>query len=317
MTDKHIQFIIYQLLLGLQYMHSANVVHRDIKPENILINSDCHIKICDMGMSRAIDFEEDPTMSTNYVVTRYYRAPELLLNSDEISRAMDVWSAGCVFAELLGRTTLFAGDSPIDQLISILKILGTPQQSDIKGSEEGISFINKQKKYVAVPFRELFPNASADTLDLLAKMLIFNHELRITAAEALKHPCFDDIYGCNIGGTDTDGLYMAKSKFDFSFEDSLIDSETIKKVTFDTIANFHKYVNTYRPRKKELEKLVTELKEEIRKKEVENSELSRQVAILKKIHRDTNDNRNFLSYQLSASPRTSVIKKTSKQCCFQ
>jgi serine/threonine protein kinase len=307
-------------------MHSANIVHRDIKPENILINSDCHIKICDLGMSRAIDFETDPTMSTNYVVTRYYRAPELLLNNDEVSRAMDVWAAGCVFGELINGRIVFSGESPIDQIMSIIRKLGTPNTSDIKASHEGMMFMKQQKHYDAIPFEQLFPKADAVTVDLLSKLLVFNHEQRITAAEALKHPYFDEVYGCNIGNTDTDGLYMAKSKFDFSFEDNLTDEEAVKQKTYETILEFHrlKKAKSFRPRKKDLETLVVDLQNELQKKEQENADLSRQVTLFKKmVNKDIAQN-SQLSYQLSVSPRSSRVSSSRRsteqhksKCCFQ
>lgn len=98
-TEEHIQYFLHQMLSGLMYIHSANILHRDLKPENILINSDCSVKICDFGLSRSFDFENDnPVMSTPYVATRWYRAPELLLQSRNADRGIDIWSVGCIFA---------------------------------------------------------------------------------------------------------------------------------------------------------------------------------------------------------------------------
>jgi serine/threonine protein kinase len=107
LTDDHIQYFLYQALRGIYYMHSANVLHRDLKPSNLLLNKNCDLKICDLGLARGL--EDSTAALTEYVVTRWYRAPEVILNASEYTSALDVWSLGCVFAELLGRAPLFPG----------------------------------------------------------------------------------------------------------------------------------------------------------------------------------------------------------------
>lgn len=107
MSDEHIQCFLYQIVRGMLYIHSANVIHRDLKPNNILLNKNCDLKICDFGLARGFDNEDES--KTEYVVTRWYRAPEVILNASEYTKALDVWSIGCIFAELLGRTPLFPG----------------------------------------------------------------------------------------------------------------------------------------------------------------------------------------------------------------
>lgn len=107
LTDEHIQYFIYQILRGILYIHSANVIHRDLKPNNILLNKNCDLKICDFGLARG--FENEDEFKTEYVVTRWYRAPEVILNASAYTKALDIWSIGCIFAELLGRTPLFPG----------------------------------------------------------------------------------------------------------------------------------------------------------------------------------------------------------------
>lgn len=107
LTDEHIQYFLYQILRGMLYIHSANVIHRDLKPNNILLNKNCDLKICDFGLARGFDNENE--FKTEYVVTRWYRAPEVILNASEYTKALDIWSIGCIFAELLGRTPLFPG----------------------------------------------------------------------------------------------------------------------------------------------------------------------------------------------------------------
>jgi serine/threonine protein kinase len=102
LTIDHIQYFVYQMLRGLKYIHAANVLHRDLKPSNILVNSNCDLKICDFGLARGVEDEQSGEL-TEYVVTRWYRAPEIMLACQDYSKAIDVWSVGCIFAELLAR----------------------------------------------------------------------------------------------------------------------------------------------------------------------------------------------------------------------
>lgn len=130
LTDAHFQSFIYQTLCGLKYIHSADVLHRDLKPGNLLVNADCELKICDFGLARG--YSSDPTKNngfmTEYVATRWYRAPEIILSFQGYTKAIDMWSAGCILAELLGRRTIFKGKDYVDQLNQILRVLGTPDE---------------------------------------------------------------------------------------------------------------------------------------------------------------------------------------------
>jgi mitogen-activated protein kinase 1/3 len=130
LSDDHYKFIMYQILRTLYYLHSANVIHRDIKPSNVLINEDCTIKLCDFGLSRNIR-EQDLSL-TEYVVTRYYRAPEVMLSSHQYSKSIDIWSAGCTFAELLSKNYLFPGDNYLTQIKLIIEALGSPSNEDLE-----------------------------------------------------------------------------------------------------------------------------------------------------------------------------------------
>ncbi|MGH0168054.1 UNVERIFIED_CONTAM: hypothetical protein FKN15_072062 [Acipenser sinensis] len=113
-TD-HIKVFLYQILRGLKYLHSAGILHRDIKPGNLLVNTNCVLKICDFGLARVEELDESCHM-TQEVVTQYYRAPEILSGSRHYDSGIDVWSVGCIFAELLGRRILFQAQSPIQQV---------------------------------------------------------------------------------------------------------------------------------------------------------------------------------------------------------
>jgi len=136
LTDEHVQFFTYQILRALKYIHSAGVLHRDIKPSNLLIDSTCDLKICDFGLARGVS-DEDLNL-TEYVVTRWYRAPEIMLSCKEYSFSVDVWSTGCIMAELIGRKPLFPGDDYIHQLQLINDAIGSP-------SEDDMEFIQSQK----------------------------------------------------------------------------------------------------------------------------------------------------------------------------
>ena len=115
LTIDHVKVFVYQILRGLRYLHSANILHRDIKPGNLLVNSNCILKICDFGLARIWDSRERQNM-THEVVTQYYRAPELLMGARRYTGAVDIWSVGCIFAELLARKILFQATGPIEQV---------------------------------------------------------------------------------------------------------------------------------------------------------------------------------------------------------
>ncbi|XP_026104961.1 mitogen-activated protein kinase 14A isoform X3 [Carassius auratus] len=121
LTDDHVQFLIYQILRGLKYIHSADIIHRDLKPSNLAVNEDCELKILDFGLARHTDDE-----MTGYVATRWYRAPEIMLNWMHYNMTVDIWSVGCIMAELLTGRTLFPGTDHIDQLKLIMLLVGTP-----------------------------------------------------------------------------------------------------------------------------------------------------------------------------------------------
>ena len=133
-----------QILRGLKYVHSADVLHRDLKPSNLLLNASCDLKICDFGLART---REAPTNMTEYVVTRWYRAPELLLNSECYTPAIDMWSVGCIIAEMLGRRPLFAGKDYMDQLRLIVRALGMPSEDDMEFVEH-----DRARDYIRAKF---------------------------------------------------------------------------------------------------------------------------------------------------------------------
>ncbi|KAM3129673.1 hypothetical protein pb186bvf_018186 [Paramecium bursaria] len=196
-TDLSVKEISYQIFQGLQQIHSKQIAHRDLKPENILIDRNEKVKICDFGSSKIIDKNGK---NTPYVVSRYYRAPELLLCITNYTQAIDVWSAGCIMAELVLREPLFQGRTEGDQLFQILKVMGSIKPKDAEELQKRISssdiIIATFRQYKGIDLREKFRGIIKDLdnfIDLLQKCLVYIPENRITAAQALKHPFFKEI----------------------------------------------------------------------------------------------------------------------------
>jgi len=198
LSTDHCQYFVYQILRALKYMHSANVMHRDLKPSNLLLNSNCDLKVCDLGLARGVEPEQRPGDLTEYVVTRWYRAPEIMLACTEYAKAIDVWSTGCIFAELLERQAVFPGDDYIDQIRKIIAKLGKPGAADLDfvTSEKARRFIldlpetpGADPDRVTAAFRSAFPGCPDDAaLDLLRLMLVFNPRKRASVEESLAHP---------------------------------------------------------------------------------------------------------------------------------
>lgn len=188
LTDAHFQYFIYQICRGLKFIHSANVLHRDLKPGNLLVNADCELKICDFGLARGLS-DSTAGFMTEYVATRWYRAPEIMLSFKSYTKAIDMWSVGCIFAELLSAKPLFKGKDYVDQLNQILRILGTPEDSTMRriGSDRAQVYIRSLPKMKKVPWESLFPTASVEAIDLLEKLLKFDPYARITVEQALEH----------------------------------------------------------------------------------------------------------------------------------
>jgi len=194
LKDIHKQYVLYQLFKALHYMHSGNVLHRDLKPSNLLLNSECFLKVADFGLARSIaslenDAVENPVL-TDYVATRWYRAPEILLGSTRYTKGVDVWSVGCILGELLGGKPMFPGTSTMNQLDRIIEVTGRPTQSDIEAIDSpfAATMLESLPRTQPTPLQEMYPHASEDALDLLRKLLHFNPLKRITTEEALNHP---------------------------------------------------------------------------------------------------------------------------------
>ena len=242
LTNNHFKYFMYQIICGVNYLHSANVIHRDLKPANILINKDCRIKICDFGLGRGgIDTanslnssSQDEGGMTEYVITRWYRAPEVILKPSKYSKAVDIWSIGCIFAELLGRTTLFPGENYLDQIKKITAILGTPRQADVAyvDSEEAMKFLNSLPKRHKTPFAHIYQNADPLAIDLLEKTLKFNPTERLTAEQCLEHEYFSEL-------REKDMEKKATEAVDWSFDKVKLTKINLQKMIYEMSLIFH------------------------------------------------------------------------------
>ena len=208
LTSIQIMYILIQILQGIRIIHAAEVVHRDIKPANLLLNLDCSLKIGDFGLSRKISVDEkaqDDSSLSRYVATLWYRAPEVLLEG-RYSFPMDMWSIGCIFAEMLHRHALFEGKNQVHQIGCIIGTIGTPNQQEIESVvPRDFCDVMKRKFFenrmrftrsfstvqfsLDVQFRE----TSSLARDLLKALLTFNQDQRITAVEALQDIYFKPI----------------------------------------------------------------------------------------------------------------------------
>ncbi|KAL0961858.1 hypothetical protein UPYG_G00332570 [Umbra pygmaea] len=194
LKDVHKRYVMYQLLKATKYLHSGNVIHRDQKPSNILLDTDCFVKLCDFGLARSLyQIQEDagnPEL-TEYVATRWYRAPEILLGSTRYTKGVDMWSIGCILGEMLLGKPLFPGTSTINQIEKILSSIPHPSPEDVRSikSEYGDSVIKRMLLRPPVSLGDLLlQSASPDALDLVCRLLVFNPDKRLTAEQALEHP---------------------------------------------------------------------------------------------------------------------------------
>lgn len=234
LSNDHICYFLYQILRGLKYIHSANVLHRDLKPSNLLLNTTCDLKICDFGLARVADPDHDHTgFLTEYVATRWYRAPEIMLNSKGYTKSIDIWSVGCILAEMLSNRPIFPGKHYLDQLNHILGILGSPSAEDLNCiiNEKARSYLQSLPFKPKIPWTRLYPSADAQALDLLEKMLTFNPHSRIAVEEALAHPYLEQYY-------DPQDEPVAQEPFKFEMELDDLPKERLKRLIYEETDSF-------------------------------------------------------------------------------
>ncbi|KAJ6796486.1 mitogen-activated protein kinase 15-like [Iris pallida] len=238
LTREHYQFFLYQLLRALKYIHTANVFHRDLKPKNILANANCKLKICDFGLAR-VAFSDTPTTIfwTDYVATRWYRAPELCGSFfSKYTPAIDIWSIGCIFAEVLTGRPLFPGKNVVHQLDLMTDLLGTPSLDTIARvrNEKARRYLSSMRKKQPIPFAQKFPNADPLALKLLERLLAFDPKDRPTAEEALADPYFK-----GLAKVEREPSCQPITKMEFEFERRRVTKEDIRELIFREILEYH------------------------------------------------------------------------------
>lgn len=218
LQDEHIKFITYQMLRGLKYIHSAEVLHRDLKPQNILVNSFLHVRICDFGLARTN--QDADGSATGYVTTMWYRAPEVMLTWQHYNSALDMWSLGCIFAEMLNRLNrrptrefstvaddgqrktdacyaIFPADSHVEHLTMILRLIGPPTAEVLdRSSGNTKSWVQSQIDTIGAvePLNVGLGCDDAHALDLISSIFHYDSLQRLTAAQALHHPYLSEYY---------------------------------------------------------------------------------------------------------------------------
>lgn len=238
LTPEHYQFFLYQLLRALKYIHAANVFHRDLKPKNILANSDCKLKICDFGLAR-VSFNDAPTAIfwTDYVATRWYRAPELCGSFfSKYTPAIDIWSIGCIFAELLTGRPLFPGKNVVHQLDIITDLLGTPSSETLSRirNEKARRYLSCMRKKHPVPLTQKFPNVDPLALRLLGRLLAFDPKDRPSAEEALADPYF-----AVLANVEREPSRNPISKLEFEFERQKVTKDDVRELIYREILEYH------------------------------------------------------------------------------
>lgn len=213
-----IKLYAYQMFHGLNYLDAIGVCHRDIKPQNILVDQDKKIlQFCDFGSAKKLKRNE-PNVS--YICSRYYRAPELIFNAEKYTNAIDMWSVGCVIAEMVLGYPIFQGENSVDQLVEIIKVLGTPKRSEIREMNPDYTKYKFPlvKCYTLKEIFQGYSNIGSDFINLLQNIFVYNPEKRIKPLEALCHPFFDSLRQKNV-------MTSQVSKVLFSFSQEEIDND--------------------------------------------------------------------------------------------
>ena len=240
LSDEHVQFFIYQVLRGLKFLHTSNVVHRDMKPRNLLVNSNCDLKICDFGLAR-VDYPELQSRvaaMTDYVATRWYRAPEVIMGWRSYTKALDMWSVGCILSELIGRRPIFPGSDSQNQLTLICEYLGKPPK-ELIGRIRNEAIRNYVQHEIPdtepVAMSGLYPDANPNACTLLDRLLCFDPQNRCTVEEALAHPYLRQLHF-----PDDEPSGPKISRDEFSFEHSVLTTDELKEEILHEIEIYHK-----------------------------------------------------------------------------
>ncbi|CEP63845.1 mitogen-activated protein kinase SMK1 LALA0_S09e03796g [Lachancea lanzarotensis] len=235
----HIKHFLYQILCGLKYIHSADVIHRDLKPGNILCSISGHLKICDFGLARGISplFSESRAGDlhiTNYVATRWYRAPELILSHKRYSKSIDVWAVGCILVEFYGRKPLFMGQDSLHQVFEILKVLGTPPRDIITkyGSARSFEVFSSHATVTKTEWRSLYPGSCAEAQNLMGLLLTWDPESRLSVEQILDHPFIADVRDPG------DEPVCSHGAFDYSYENKFTSMQMLRDTIHEEVRLF-------------------------------------------------------------------------------
>ncbi|KAJ4494305.1 putative MAP kinase [Lentinula lateritia] len=252
LTDDHCKYFIYQTLRALKTIHGANIVHRDIKPANLLVNDNCDLKVCDFGFARSMSTcetfgkgsnRDGPGVMTEYVATRWYRAPENMLSNKTYTKAVDIWAVGCILAELLSGRPLFPGRDYVHQVNLVLDILGSPSAEDFSTitSRRAREYVRSLPFRRRKDFRVLFPHASEDATDFLSKTLTFHPKERMTVEEALEHPY---VAPYHYPEDEPCGSPLAAENFEFDLQKEQLSKAKLKELLYEEISSFHSDFST-------------------------------------------------------------------------
>ena len=240
LNDDQIKALVYQMLRGLVFLHSAGVAHRDLKPQNIVTSINCEVRIIDFGLARSINVPNNDL--TDYVITRWYRPPELLVSNTAYDTKIDVWSIGCILAELYNRKPLFPAKNTLEQLKMICYVVGKPAKGMIEQAE-AVKIVDS----IVVPpnmpsLADLVPGlkGSAHGIDLLTQMLKLDPRERPSAAECLSHPYFEGVSaaaGSSAG--DAAAVPVSKTQFAWAHEGKPMDGKALREAFWKEITDFN------------------------------------------------------------------------------
>ncbi|KAJ3737085.1 kinase-like domain-containing protein [Lentinula guzmanii] len=244
LTEDHCQYFVYQTLRALKSIHSADIVHRDLKPANLLLNANCDLKVCDFGLARSIETTagKEPGVMTEYVATRWYRAPEIMLSFRMYSKSVDIWAVGCILAELISGRPLFPGRDYSHQLDLVLDVIGTPSLDEFyaitsRRSREYIRSLPIRKRR---SFAALFPHASSEAVDFLSRTLAFDPKKRMTVDECLDHPYLRQYHDPE---DEPSASPLSPTYFEFDQHKDKLSKDQLKELLYEEVISFKSTIN--------------------------------------------------------------------------